>query len=264
MKLDRENRPPQKIEWLGRKYTIQKFDFDNEFQARTPFLRSLEGTFGVPDMPLEDVVIMLKRNGRLQISQDLFDMAMAFMRYRDQGARLPKFSRWVTGMFRDRTDLAKMLAEAGKAATGTEPITLSCQAQDILRAGDTPHLYSCFKSSDLWGYMPRAIATLTPGIGLLYQNDEKGELLGRAWVHHAKLKETGENVAVVAAFKGSMNEDRARQFFDSKKIKAYVAGYGVSNPIQRKKEIANYFKCFDTEVHHDLNTWSKDQPIYTL
>lgn len=263
--MDIENREQQVMHWLGRDYTIQKFDFDTEFVPRTPFLRGLEGEMPVEEMPLEDVVTMLRRHNRLQLSDDLFDLALAYIRYRDQGARLPKFSRWVTGMFRNRDDLAKMLAEAGQHNTGTEPFTLSCKPQDILRAGDTPHLYSCFKSTDGWGYMPRAICKQAPGIAILYQNDKNGDLLGRAWVHHAKIQGSNENVAVVGAYKGSMNEDRVRQFFESKGVQAYAAGYPVSAAKKKPTSVtANYFKCFSKSVHHDVNTWTMDQKIYIL
>lgn len=242
--------------YLG-KYNIHDPD-KVKYAERTDFLKGLCGHIDHEET-LEDV--LAKTPLRTNIILELRELAQTYSRYKNKGARLPKFSRWVTGMFAGNKALAEALAAEGQKAAKRK-IIMSVDVVDILRSADTPHFSSCFAKPLPGGYdygyskVPVNIAENCPGIGIIYVDDENGKMMGRQWMHHAKIKKTGEDILVLTpSAYGCLQGDNVARLLAERGIKVaigtyYGRGAGVT-PIE-------YIGCFTEEIHHDLYTWEKN------
>lgn len=238
---------------------------DVKFVERTDFLKNIVGHIDAGDK-IEDVVV--KSVSDAVVAVDMREMARTYIKLRNKGARLPKFSRWVTGMFAANEEYAKFLAAEGQKAAARE-IHMSVDLIDILRCADTPHFGSCFKrvkesidrnmvhKYDVWDqyqYMPVLIAEEAPGIGICYVNDEKGKMMGRQWMHHGRLKSTGEDVLVLTTgHYGCLQGENLARLLAARGVKVgYMSYYG------ERGEPMEFVGCFTKRLHHDLATWEKN------
>lgn len=250
---------------------------------RTDFLKSLCGHIDQSDA-LEDILrnkpaLPRKRADGTYIPQEeqtahyeMIDLAKTYYKYKNKGARLPKFSRWVSGMFSGNTEYAKILADEGQKAAARK-IIVSVDKVDILRCAATPHFASCFARPEVEGKGPYAgtgyskipvkIAEECPGIGIVYVDDENGMMLGRHWFHHAKLKKTGEDIVVLTQSRYGclQGENVARLLAKKFNVKAGLGSYYGDDLGNTEVE---YIGCFDKEIHHDLSTWRKPAYVSVL
>jgi hypothetical protein len=230
-----------------------------KYAERDDFIKSLELKIPAKPLPLEDTVVNIwneQSTGKpvkAKVDVNTVQLAQDYIRYRDKQARLPAFSRWASGMFRDDATIAKDLAAAGKYYENNGDIVISGGLIDILRCADTPHFQSCFKVGGGYDDMPQKIAEMCPGIGIAFVDDEAGKMRGRCWVHHAKRLEDGVEVAVVCQkWGGTVDAKQIAEVIKEKGIPAYVAGSYGHEDGDTKVEFIN---CFTSPVHHDLYTW---------
>lgn len=251
---------------------------------RTDFLKGLVGQIDQSDS-LEEIirglhipyVVASKQTPEYAAKIDLQSYAETYYMLRNKGARLPKFSRWITGMFAGSKEFAKILADEGQKAAARK-IVMSVDVVDILRCADTPHFQSCFKlpavdEKDKYGWVnlgydkiPVRIAEECPGIGIVYVDDENGFMMGRHWMHHAKIKETGEDMIVLTASRYGCLEGAniARLLANKLKIKVGVGGYYHEEIRGSKAVRIEYVGCFTKELHHDLSTWHKNPSVMMI
>lgn len=230
-----------------------------KYVERDDFIKSLELKVPPKPTPLEDAVVNIwneQQAGitvKAKVDVNTVQLAQDYIRYRNKQARLPAFSRWASGMFRDDATIAKDLAAAGKYYENSGDIVVSGGLIDILRCADTPHFSSCFGVDSYYKDMPQKIAEMCPGIAIAFVDDENGKMRGRCWVHHARRLEDGVEVAVVCQkWGGTVDAKQIAEVIKEKGIPAYVAGSYGNEDGDVKVEFIN---CFTTEVHHDLYTW---------
>lgn len=192
--------------------------------------------------------------------------AAYYIELTSKGARLPKFTRWITSMWADNKAFAKIMADEGQKAANRK-VLVSVSPVDILRCADTPHFYSCFKwptdqlnhrdaskvRRDEWHRLPATILEECTGIGLMYVDDENGKIMGRQWIHHARLRDTGEDIAVLSDRPyGCLRGDYVAKLLAQRGIKT---GLVTANQNSRTGEPIEYVGCFTSSIHHDVYTW---------
>lgn len=178
------------------KYNI--FDPDHvEFAPRMDLLQKLTGVVE-KQSPLEDV--LYKQESEKYVNPGELDLAMLANNYRQakaMGARLPKFSKWLTNMFVGNTVVQEAVAKAGQHQSSK--IALSTDLVDILRSGDTPHFHTCYNiASNNVTYMdmPVCIAEKAPGVMLAYSDDENGKMQGRVWLQAVEMPDESNAVII--------------------------------------------------------------------
>lgn len=229
-----------------------------KYVPRTDFIKSICGRDAPLPLATEDAIIkmMTDRGLKVKVDQYTYQMAQWYISLRNKGARLPKFTRWATGMFAEDKNLAAIMAEAGKYQEKSGDIVISGECIDILRCADTKHFYSCFAKDGGYDHMPVAIAEETPGIAIAYVEDPNdGKLRGRVWLHHARRKDNGKDVVVVQA--NGYGTLSARQVAELLKKKGFEV---LFNDIygSHKSVAIEYIDCFKQGVHHDVNTWGNN------
>jgi hypothetical protein len=163
-------------------------------------------------------------------------------------------------MFSGNKEYQKILADEGQRAAARK-IILSVDVLDILRNADTPHFFSCFRKGDGayasqdFSKVPVKIAEECPGIGIVYVDDEKGYMLGRLWMHHAKIKNTGVDILVLCETTyGCLNGSHVASILAKKGIKVGTTAYGRMGSVE-----VEYIGCFTKQIHHDLCTWGDEK-----
>jgi hypothetical protein len=234
------------------------------YVERNAFIQKLIGSSKPVPKETEDCILAIwddmrhGRDVRVKVDPETVKLAQDYIRYRDKGARLPKFTRWASGMFKDDKQLAGDLASAGKYEEKSSEIVISGDIIDILRCADTKHFQSCFKVKGGYEDMPKRICEQTPGIAIAYIDDDQGYMRGRVWVHHAKRIADGVDVAVVCqAWGGSLPAQQVAEAIQAKGIDAYVGGSYGSMARQADAVPVEFIDCFTAAVHHDMYTWVK-------
>ena len=249
--------PVVQVEHNGHTYNCVGDPKKMKYVERTDFIKSLCGRETPNPRPLEDVIRSLPRGVR--VSEETIDLAYTYYNLRNRGARLPKFSRWSSGMFKDDATLAKDLATAGKVEDSSGDVVISGDIMDLLRNADTPHFGSCLRAGGPYDNVTIGIVEKCPGIAIAYIDDDAGRMRGRCWVHHAERKDNGASVAIVCTkWGGTLDASQVVEVIRKKGFEAYVGGsYG--NQVTGKNTIAvNFVGCFTENIHHDMYTWIKD------
>lgn len=233
------------------------------FMERDDYLKSVCGVSSPTPRPLEEAVVSIwedmGRGGvRCRVDVETLKMAQDYIRYRNQGARLPKFSKWTTGMFRDSPTLAADLAAAGKWEEKSSDVVISCELIDLLRNAATHHFSSCLKAD---GYYPNVVPKIIeecPGIGIAYVDDENGYMRGRCWIHHAQRVDDGTDCIIVCTkWGGTLSAEQVVDVLRAKGVQAYVGGsYGRQHE-GRNAIAVNFVGCLTKSIHHDMHTWIK-------
>lgn len=255
--------PVVKVQHNGQTYNCIAAPDKIEYVERDDFIKSLLMKATPPEMPLEDAVLKIRANmesynfdGKFKVSAATAALAKDYIKYRKRGARLPKFSRWAAGMFKDDAALAGDLAMAGKWEEKSGDIVISGDVMDLLRNADTHHFSSCLKAGGVYEDVTKGIVTDHSGIAIAYVDDENGRMRGRVWVHHAQRADTGADVAVVCQKWGGTLE--ARQVVDLLRDKGHEAYVGGAYGRQGDGIYVNFVNCFTTNIHHDMYTWVKN------
>lgn len=236
-----------------------------KYVERTEFLRSICGQIDAEDK-IEDLMAAYPRGNKKHPKArfDLQNLANTYVLLRNKGARLPKFTRWVTGMFAGNAEYAKLLAEEGQRAANRK-IVMSVDIVDILRNAATPHFYSCFAYAygggmGGFGDMPKKIVEQCPGIGIVYVDDADGMMMGRLWMHHAKIKETGEDMIVLPQSQyGCLQANNVARLMAERGVKVGIGEYYDEDADDDMDVEVEYIGCFTSSVHHDLRTWGREK-----
>lgn len=223
-----------------------------KFAPRTQFLRDIPKvlTLAETDVVQQALTLPQRKKTLTDTERLLVELAQTYHNLHVKKARLPKFTKWTGSLFKDDKDLADKIALIGKNVVN-EPIVFSTELLDILRCADSRHFASCFAANSHFSNMPRRIAEDTPGIAIAFINDENGQMKGRVWVHHARLKESGKDVVVCGSSYGNLRNSQVVQALRANGIEAYISDYYSNGPVK-----CEYVDCFKTPVHHDTNTWS--------
>lgn len=236
-----------------------------KWAERDGFIQKLVGAHTPAQLEAEDAIVSIwddickAKPVQVKVDKATVELAQDYIRYRSKGARLPKFGRWATGMFKDNSQLAADLAAAGKYVEKSGDIVISGDIVDILRCADTKHFTSCFSKDSCYPKMPQHICEDAPGICIAYVDDNgtPPKMRGRVWVHHAERVEDGVEVAVVCKeWAGSLSARQVAEHIQKTlDIPAYIGGsYGRDDP---NGVPVNFINCFDKSLHHDLYTWVK-------
>lgn len=232
------------------------------FAPRTEFLQKIPKVLGVieADVVTQALKLPITKINLSDTERLLVELAQMYSNLSVKNARLPKFTKWTGSLFKDDKQLANKVAEIGKTVQN-EPIVFSTELLDILRCADTRHFASCFSASGSFADMPKRIAEETPGIAIAFINDDKGQMKGRVWVHHAVLTETGKDVAVCGSSYGNLLNSQVVQALRANGVEAYMTASPYDYPpSQQPKKAISYVGCFTEEAHHDTCTWRK--PAY--
>lgn len=235
---------------------------------RDNFITGLCGEI-VDETSIEKVISELVNGGKAPTTAhiELGKYAAYYIELSSKGARLPKFTRWITGMWADNKEFAKIMAEEGQKAA-TRKIMISVSPIDILRCADTPHFTSCFawKGASIghrdaskvrreeYHRLPATILEECPGIALMYVDDDKCKMMGRHWIHHAKLKDTGEDIVVLTDHAyGCLRGDYIAKLLAQRGVKV-----GITQAYRDTTDGVpiEYVGCFTTSIHHDVATWA--------
>lgn len=219
---------------------------------------------------VENIIAEYQKKGGTNDQMELAKWAATYIELSSKGARLPKFSRWITSMWANNKEFAKILADEGQKAVARK-VFMSVSPIDILRCADTPHFASCFKWNisshrdaskvrrEEFHRLPATILEECPGIGIMYVDDENGKMMGRQWMHHARIKDTGEDVMVLTTRPyGCLRGDYIAKLLAQRGIRVALAYNGYDNPVGSKVAI-DFIGCFTSPIHHDVDTWSTNR-----
>lgn len=228
------------------------------FQERTPFLNGLVGEYEY-EKGLEEVCLGQVRSFTPP-DHTLFELANFYAQQKQKGARLPKFSKWVLGMYASDKTLAQRVAELGKQA-GKKVVKISTDLVDILRSGDSPHFRSCFglgNGSETQGMSPVYIAEEAPGIGIAYTDDENGKMVGRWWLHHVQERKTGENLVLLPHYQiGNLKIQVVVSVLKEKGIRACIVrhaeGYFSKDWFEKTPVTIIPVGGYPRQRYHDIN-----------
>lgn len=250
------NGQPKTIPYGGR--TIYDPE-DVGFVERDDFIKSLASVNAVVEpAPLEQSILAKWKAGlaaavpkeKLEVSAGVARMARDYARYLKQGARLPKFSRWASGMFPSDKDLANTLARVGQVKAAVGELQFSARCFDLMRAGVSPHFGSCFQVGGVGGDSLIKIASTAPGIGIAFSDDENGVMKARTWIYHATRKADGKDIVVLASYPyGRFDEQAAANALKARGFIPYKAVYGAGGG-----EAITY-QNMGQRFYNDTNLW---------
>lgn len=240
------------------KYNIYDPDHVN-FVERTDFLQRVAGSF-VDSRTPEEVFMLLSPLHAKVGTIDVRSLATTYISMQRLNARLPKFTKWMTGMFPGNKELADLLATKGQDSAARE-ITISTTKLDILRSGYSPNFQSClgFQSDyprEEYQQIPVRLAEEFPGIAVAYTQDANQQLTARRFLCHAKIKGTNEDVVVIQTDgcpSNGLSKLNIARVLKRNGIRAFVPAYR-----DRGEEINVVYQGCPTEsIHFDVSTWAR-------
>lgn len=191
-------------------------------------------------------------------------VARQYCQLENKGARLPKFSKWVTSLFKDDKELANELAKLGQDVVKLDNdeidsgLIISCNPVDILRAADTTHYWSCLY--DDGGYtdvLPAALEECT-GIGVAYVNHQDGRMKGRVFIHAGEDKDGKPCVILANRYGTGINATEVAKRVAAAGYDCYqYSAWGGDN-----KPPLRFVGCFKKNLHWDTNTWTNGGATY--
>lgn len=240
------------------------------YAERTPFMRSLCGEYDTgKSTPLEDCVYENTRYSRAKVDVKLHDLAQTYRKYRDQGARLPTFGRWISSMFQKDNELNRALAGMGQKQDSPK-IIISVAAEDLLRSGDVIGGDSCLKwagdsKNYNYHYVLQEIVRACPGIGVAYIPDPSGFMKGRAFINHAVDEKTGKDMVCINPVRGTMRHDLLKRIFSEKGLLCATMQTEWYDPTKQSGEFKHPIKMignFKEKIHYDVASWPPDKTQY--
>lgn len=254
-----EPKPAQPVSVYDFEDAKQRFKIEDPFRVkyvpRNEFVQSVLGNANV-ERPLEDVVYGTP--SYTNASGMLRELAGQYRVLRDQGARLPKFGKWISSTFPSNQDLLNLTAKAGQEQ-GKGGLVISGDIIDILRCADG-QLGSCLGAGGMFKEVPVAACEETPGIFIGYINDPTtGKMKARSWLHHVRL-ENGEDAVLAMRWygQGGTHEMLANYFAD-RGVKLFASDYWSQHQGGGAGKMrVQYIDCFKRSLHWDLYTWEND------
>ena len=179
--------------------------------------------------------------------------ARQYCQLANKNARLPKFSKWVTSLFKDDKEMHNELAKYGQGVPKA-PFTISCNPVDILRAADTEHFWSCLTHDGGFRDVLPGVLEHCPGIAVAYVNGDNGKMQGRIWIHLGEDK-AGKKVIILASsrYGTGLEHNALAEYLAAKGFDVYkdCRWDGGGNEMALK-----YVECFKHNVHWDTYTWN--------
>ena len=232
-------------------YNIQKLD-GIKYAPRDEFMQSIMGILPKADLDITEILANeWKKNDKT--TQRLRNYAQTYRGFAAEGARLPKFTKWVSGMFVNNAELANAIAAYGKEAVN-HIMVASGDLLDIMRVADTPHYVSCLGVDGGFKSVTKGIAETCTGIGVVYVNDANGKMKGRCFINHAQLDDGTDCIVVASGIYGCITPDQVAKAFIAKGIPAYV----YTGMWDNKDGSVNvkFINCFTKDIHYDTDTWT--------
>lgn len=181
-------------------------------------------------------------------------IARQYNQLANKGARLPKFSKWVTSLFKDDREMHNELAKYGQGVPKA-PFVISCNPVDILRAADTKHFWSCLDDNGGYKDVLPGVVEKCPGIALAYVNGPDGKMKGRIWIHSAKDDKNKPILLLASNRYGSgLDHGPVAEYLATKGYDVYKVKPNYYDAPERKLEFVD---CFKQNIHWDTYTWNK-------
>lgn len=144
-----------------------------------------------------------------------------------RGARLPKFTRWLTSVFPDEKNIHNAVALAMQASMAdSNNVVISEDPYALWNAGASSSYASCLKPGGerTMGYDPlRRLIEQAAGIGIAYiLNNSNGQMKGRVFLHHVVDQETKRNGILVGPSYGCLYFDLIKDVLLSIKGVSFV------------------------------------------
>lgn len=229
-----------------------------KYAERTPFIRSLVGAHEVPGDSIEDMIFRGSLgSGRLR------EFAATYVKYRNMGARLPAFPRWVSSMFKDDKETLNEIAKIGQSHTALI-VNISDKPEDILRAGDIG--YSCLSNTGGYHYVLEKIVEENSGVAVAFTTDPRtGKFAGRCFINHAVDDKDGADMLVVNPVRGNLQHSHLFRIFQPRGIKLarpqneYVDATKPTGAFTYPVKLIGNFK---KQIHYDVCTWPPNKVQY--
>lgn len=159
-----------------------------KFKERDDFIKGFVGEI-IVDPPGIEADILAKGGGHITgdttLDSHLYYAASFYQQLTQKGARLPKFTRWVTSLWPKEPRYVELFAKLGQAAA-QDTFYVSDRQVDILRCASTTHFSSCFRSND----SPARVCAEGTGVAIIFCDDEKGAMKRRTWCIHVRDPKT--------------------------------------------------------------------------
>lgn len=176
-------------------------------------------------------------------------LARQYCALRNKGARLPKFSKWCSSLFKDDKDLAVALADYCRAVGGVnDKFIISCNPVDILRAADTKHYWSCLDDKGAFRDVLPGVVEKCPGIAVVYVNGPDGKMKGRSWLHHV-VADGVHGVYIANGYGNGLTVQELREHFKKQGVPVFESTYGGTGVR------GEFIGAFKANIHWDTCTW---------
>lgn len=240
--------PPVKRDFTEekKKWKLGKID-EMEYKPRDEFVQSVLGSFG--GKTVEEAIVASATPGAL--AEELRALGRNYIVLRDTGARLPKFSKWVTSLYVDKKDLHVVLAKEAQAAS-TARVHISGDICDLLRVADTQHYWSCLAADGMFAPVLKAIVERTNGIFVAYVDGDDGKMKGRVFLNHGRIGDKDVVFAANQLFGNGFTMTQLADYFADLGVELYRYGYGGGVGVKA----INCFTKADNHLHYDTPTWN--------
>lgn len=226
---------PETLKWVNRDSFVQKC------LGEADLLRPLEDT--TQELTRE---VMHAKGKKSEYA--LNALACTYIDLRDKSARLPKFGKWVTSMYKDDKDFATILSKAAQSKGGN--VVISADIIDILRAGSSKHYYSCLGPGGGFNEVLQGVCEQCPGIFVAYIDHVDGDMKWRSWLHHIVVN--GEDaVGAMSPYGQGGSLAQVAKLLADKGIKLYR----LSN--YERGDVVECVGAFTQSIHWDLYTWKE-------
>lgn len=229
-----------------------------KYVPRDAFIAGLQGPLAASDVDLALALITRATQAGPSFQEEFLRLASTYDTLRRSQARLPKFSKWVTGLYPKRAELVAEFARLGQKFS-PNVFEISGDVVDILRCADTPHFASCFKKGSMSQDVPKRVAEEAPGMCIIFTDDENGKMKARTWGVHVQ-DPTGKDALLLGAGRyGAFDvEDLAKKITAKFGIDTYRSGgYDYSYPTKKLSAPTKLttINAFKDRIYFDFPIW---------
>jgi hypothetical protein len=226
-----------------------------KYVPRDAFITGLQGPLEASDVDLALALIARQTQAGPSFNEEFLRLATTYDTLRRSQARLPKFSKWVTGLYPKRQELAAEFARLGQKVT-SNVFEVSGDVVDILRCADTPHFASCFKKGSMSQDVPKRVAEEAPGMCIIFADDDKGKMKARTWGVHVQDKNGKDALLLGAGRYGAFDvDDIAKKITAKFNIDVYkMPGYEWP-PVKHVSTRVTTINAFKERIYFDFQIW---------